>query len=241
MRIPRIYTPQTLIPQQTIQLEEQASAHLMRVLRLKEGHSIVLFDGSGYAFQAEIATLSKKTLAARIIEPLPQQPTSPLHSEIALAVSKGDKMDWIIQKATELGVNTISPVISTRTDIRLDEQRWQKKHASWQQIMISACEQSGRDHLVTIHPVQALIHWLQNCQASSKLICHLEQSTRFAEVATNQDVAMCFGSEGGFTDEEVKLAQTHGFIPVSMGPRVLRAETAPLAALAIAQAQWGDF
>src|SRR5690554_443544 len=241
MRIPRIYTPQTLSPELCIQLEEQASTHLMRVLRLKEGHLIELFDGSGQAFHAEIINLGKKTLEARIIEHLPEQAPSPLYSEIALAVSKGDKMDWIIQKATELGVNTISPVISTRTDIRIDEKRWQKKHASWLQIMHGACEQSGRNHLVTIHPVQPLNDWLLNCQANTKLICHLDQSTRFAEIGSTDDIAMCFGSEGGFTAKEVELARTQGFTPVSMGPRVLRAETAPLAALAIAQTQWGDF
>lgn len=241
MRMPRIYTPQTLSSDLSLSLEEQASAHLMRVLRMKEGQAIELFDGSGQAFQAEIIALHKKTLDARVLQQLPEQQPSPLQSEIALAVSKGDKMDWIVQKATELGVNTISPVISTRTDVRMDEKRWQKKHASWLQIMQGACEQSGRNHLVTIHPVQPLKNWLINCQAQTKLICHLEQSTRFADIDSSKDIAMCFGSEGGFSDEEVELARAKGFIPVSMGPRVLRAETAPLAALAIAQSQWGDF
>lgn len=241
MRIPRIYTPQALSKGATITLEEQASLHLSRVLRMDCGSLVELFDGSGDAFIAELTATTKKSVTVQIQHPLPYQPPSPLNSEIAIAVSKGDKMDLIVQKATELGVNCITPVISTRTDVRLDAARWQKKQEHWQQVMISACEQSGRNHLAVINTVQPLHQWLTQCSADTRLICHPQQASTFAALPATRQVALCFGSEGGFTDEEITQAQTAGFTAISLGPRILRAETAPLAALAIAQLQWGDY
>lgn len=241
MRIPRIYTPQPLALQSHIELEEQASIHLSRVLRFKLGQQIELFNGSGEAFLASLTAIGKKSVSVSIDAKAADYQPSPLHSEIAIAVSKGDKMELIVQKATELGVNAIYPLISSRTDVKLDADRWQKKLDYWQQVSISACEQCGRNDLVMIHAVQKMSDYLQNCTANTKLICHPIQAKTFKEVEKTASLAMCFGSEGGLTDDEIQLAVKHGFTPLSMGPRILRAETAPIAALGVAQTLWGDW
>lgn len=241
MRIPRIYTQQTLQLNTQIELEEQASIHLARVLRMEAGETIELFNGEANSFLARILPSGKKKLLIAVEQILHTTANSPLKTEIAISVSKGDKMEWIIQKATELGVHIISPIISARTDVRMDEKRWQKKCEYWQQVSISACEQSQRNQLVTINSVQNINLWLSHNSAEQKIIFHPSQTQRFVDLARPQSLAMCFGPEGGFSEEEILYAQQQGFVCASMGPRILRAETAPIAALAIAQAQWGDF
>lgn len=242
MRIPRIFTPQELALNQTIELEEQASIHLGRVLRMQAGQSVELFNGQTlYSFLAVISELGKKRLTLTIESQLEEKQASPLYSEIAVAVSKGDKMDLIVQKATELGVNRIVPLISARTDVKLDEKRWQKKLQQWQQIMYSACEQCGRNDLVEITDITKIADYFKQCEASNKFICHPVEAKSLSDYQKLDNIAFCFGSEGGLTDEELALAEQAGFAHISMGPRVLRAETAPLAALAIAQSLWGDY
>lgn len=241
MRMPRIFTPQPLATGLTLALEEQASIHLGRVLRMQTGQKVELFNGQGPAYSADIVAFGKKKLTLRIEHALEALEPSPLHSEIAVAVSKGDKMEWIVQKATELGVNRIVPLLSTRTDVRLDAKRWQKKLEQWRQIMIGACEQCGRNDLVEIAELTKIQDYFQQCSAQSKLICHPVKAKALQSLVNISDVTFCFGSEGGLTDEEIAMAEAAGFITISMGPRVLRAETAPLAALAIAQSLWGDF
>lgn len=241
MRMPRIFTPQPLATGLTLALEEQASIHLGRVLRMQTGQKVELFNGQGASYIATIIELGKKQLNLAVEESITVAKPSPLMTEIALAVSKGDKMDWIVQKATELGVNRIIPLISTRTDVRLDAKRRQKKLEQWQQIMISACEQCGRNDLVEIQAITKIEHYFQQCQAEYKFICHPVKAQSLAAFKHVSHASFCFGSEGGLTDEEIAQAESLGFSTISLGPRVLRAETAPLAALAIAQSLWGDF
>lgn len=241
MRMPRIYTPQALTAGLSISLEEQASIHLGRVLRMQVGQKVELFNGQSTSYIATIAELAKKQLILTIENPIAAIKPSPLTTEIALAVSKGDKMDWIVQKATELGVNRIIPLISTRSDVRLDAKRWQKKLEQWHKIMLSACEQCGRNDLVEIQAVTKIDEYLRSCQAEHKFICHPVKAQNLATFKQVSHASFCFGSEGGLSDEEIALAESLGFSIISMGPRVLRAETAPLAALAIAQSLWGDF
>lgn len=241
MRMPRIFTPQPLATGLNVALEEQASIHLGRVLRMQVSQKVVLFNGQGSAFAASITELGKKQINLTIEQEIKGIKPSPLTTEIALAVSKGDKMDWIVQKATELGVNRIIPLISTRTDVRLDAKRWEKKLEQWQQIMISACEQCGRNDLVEIQTITKIEEYLRNCQAEHKFICHPVKAQSLSAFKQVSYASFCFGSEGGLTDEEITQAENFGFSTISMGPRVLRAETAPLAALAIAQSFWGDF
>ena len=241
MRIPRIFTAQPLQNGAVIALEEQASQHLLRVLRMTEGAAVELFNGHGPAHAAQIHQAGKKQALLAIGEALPARAASPLDCDIAVAVSKGDKMDWIVQKCTELGVRRISPVTSQRSDVRLDASRWQKKQQHWQQVMISACEQCGRNDLADIAPVRPLADWLAGCTAASRLLLDPHQAQPFSAALASPSLALCFGPEGGFDDDEIRLAGQHGFASVTLGPRILRAETAPLAALAIAQTWFGDF
>lgn len=241
MRIPRIHTPQPLAEAAVIHLEPQASQHLARVLRMQPGQAVELFNGQGKAFSAEITEAGKKQVTVTLGKEVTGPSPSPLDSEIAVCVSKGDKMDLIVQKCTELGATSITPVTSQRSDVKLDAKRWQKKQNHWQQVMISACEQCGRNDLVEIHPVIPLAEWLAYCTADSRLIFHPHQATTFSAENCSASTAMCFGPEGGFDDDEIKQALDRGFQTVTLGPRVLRAETAPLAALAIVQSWQGDF
>ncbi len=240
MRIPRIYTPQTLGTGLSIALEEQASAHLSRALRFQVGDSISLFNGMGGEYSAKISSISKKTVTIHLGEHLPDNAQSPLDTHIAVGVSKGEKVDLIVQKCTELGVTAIYPIITERSDVKMNEERWQKKVERWQEIAISACEQSARNDIPTIHAVQTFAQWLENTRHIQHCLFHPEGNIHFSAMNITNNIAMAFGSEGGFSVNEIALAQQSGCHIVKLGPRVLRAETAPIAALAIAQAQWGD-
>ena len=241
MRIPRIYTPQTLTCGKLAELEPQASKHIAKVLRLKEDHPIKLFNGLGGEYQATIHSIDKKTVHLSIDSHLPENFESPINTHIAVAVSKGDKMDMIVQKCTELGVTSISPIITERSDVKLDPERWIKKNQHWKNVSISACEQSGRNLIPEIHDIQTFSSWVKNCTDGEKCIFHPVAEDNFKDVSESRDYFMCFGSEGGFSYNEISDATSSGFKVISMGGRVLRAETAPLSALSIMQAQWGDF
>ena len=241
MRTIRVYCAEALASGQTLFLDEQASQHLSRVLRLPVGSVLELFNGDGHAYQAQISALGKKQVQVQVLEQGVFQPASPLYSEIAVAISKADKVDWIVQKATELGVNCISPVLTQRCDVKFDAQRGDKKQQRWQQIMLSACEQSGRNDVVQINEVKSFADWLKQCQSPHKVICHPRQARPLAQLAVSGQIAACFGPEGGFSEAEIQLALANGFQPISLGPRILRAETAPIAALAIMQQLWGDY
>lgn len=240
MRIPRIYTPQQLATGQTIALEEQSSAHLSRVLRFQVGDKVRLFNGSGGEYLAAITTISKKSVGLIPAEYQPDDLQSPLTTHIAVGVSKGEKMDLIVQKCTELGVNAIYPIMTERSDVRMNEDRWQKKVERWQEIAISACEQSARNLLPVIHHVQTFSQWFDATRNIERCLFHPEANLAFSAIPVKNSIAMAFGAEGGFSDNEIAMAEKNGCHIARLGPRVLRAETAPIAALAIAQAQWGD-
>ncbi len=240
MRIPRIYTPQPLTCGETAILEPQASKHISRVLRLKENHPIKIFNGLGGEYQATIDSIDNKSVALAVNTHTTENTESPINTHIAVAVSKGDKMDFIVQKCTELGASSITPIITERSDVKLNQERWQKKHQHWISVSISACEQSGRNLLPTINEVQAFSHWVNNAYGEC-CIFHPVANHSISALSDNSDYSLCFGSEGGFTDYEIETATTAGFKVIGLGPRILRAETAPLSALAIVQARWGDF
>jgi 16S rRNA (uracil1498-N3)-methyltransferase len=164
---------------------------------------------------------------------------SPLHVHIGQGLSRGERMDWAIQKATELGVAEITPIVSSRCEVRLKDERTDKRMSHWRQVAISACEQCGRSVLPLIHPPLVLEDWLKQSSAELKLVLH-----PVAEPLTShrkpQSLAFLIGPEGGLSDNEVALAQSAGFQPARLGPRVLRTETAPIVALAVAQHLWGD-
>jgi 16S rRNA (uracil1498-N3)-methyltransferase len=239
MRIPRVYSPQTLSGGSTVRLEEQASTHLGKVLRLQLGDSVRVFDGKGLEFSASISAIHKKNIDIVLADQLHAHSESPLHTHIALGVSKGDKMDLIVQKCTELGVNVIYPVITERCDVKMAADRWQKKVERWQEIAVSACEQSGRNHIPYIADVQTLDSWL-NHSPKPLVIFHPDGDTIFNTAPVSNEIYMAFGSEGGFSEREISAARKSGAIICKLGPRILRAETAPISALSIAQFIWGD-
>jgi len=164
---------------------------------------------------------------------------SPLRIEMGIAVSRGERMDWVVQKATELGVTAISPLFTERTEVKLKAERAAKKLRHWQQIAISACEQSGRNQLPTIADFKALPNWLSAVEADRKFVLHHRSDDHPGGEAPTS-VALLIGPEGGLSEAEIEAAMDAGFEAMRLGPRVLRTETAPLAALSVLQSRWGD-
>lgn len=240
MRIPRIYTAQALAPGISTALEAGPSQHIARALRMQAGDALVLFDGTGGDFQAELLQVGKKEVVVRLGERREQKTESPLAMHLGIAVSRGDRMDWVVQKATELGVTNLSPLFTERTEVKLTGERADKKLRHWRQIAVSACEQCGRDRLPVISGLSSLEQWLGNTRAEQKLVLHHRAAAEQSAVPTPRSVALLVGPEGGLSEAEIATAESAGYRSMSLGPRVLRTETAPLAALAILQSRWGD-
>ena len=235
----RFYSPQPLNASQ-ITLDGQVVRHIVQVLRMQPGDELELFDGQ-VSFKARLLEATKKQAHLELLEKLAEQTASPLTTHLGQAISKGDRMDWVIQKATELGVSAITPLYTQQGDVRLKGEREAKKLKHWQQIAISACEQCGRTDLPAIHAPQTLAVWLQERQEDLKLTLH--PGGHNAALADRQvsSTALLIGPEGGLSELEVDLTREAGFLPLSLGPRVLRTETAPVVALSLLQHWWGDF
>ncbi len=219
----------------------EAQAHYIgRVLRLAAGDAVQLFDGSGREFVGELVEVGKKNVQVELREQLAGLAESPLHIHLGQGLSRGERMDWAIQKATELGVAEITPIVSERCEVRLKDERADKRLAHWRQVAISACEQCGRSVLPIIHAPLPLAEWLEQTAAELKLVLHpvAEPLTGHARPAS---LAFLIGPEGGLSDAEVAQAQRAGYQAARLGPRVLRTETAPVVALSVAQQLWGDF
>ncbi|UCR82219.1 16S rRNA (uracil(1498)-N(3))-methyltransferase [Pseudomonas chlororaphis subsp. aurantiaca] len=222
------------------ELPEAQAHYIGRVLRMAEGDALQLFDGSGNEFRGKLLEVGKKRVVVQLDESFAGQVESPLQIHLGQGLSRGERMDWAIQKATELGVNEITPIFSERCEVRLKDERADKRLAHWRQVAASACEQCGRSRVPVIHPPVLLADWIKQTQADLKLVLHpvAEPLVSHAKPAT---LAFLIGPEGGLSDAEVDQAQATGFLPARLGPRVLRTETAPVVALAVAQQLWGDF
>ena len=221
-------------------LPEAQAHYLSRVLRLNVGAKVQLFDGSGQEYRGELTGVTKKTVQVSLQECLEGLPESSLPIHLGQGLSRGERMDWAIQKATELGVAEITPLFTERCEVRLNDERAQKRLEHWQHIAISACEQCGRSKVPVIHPPQSLKDWQTRVEADLKLLLHpVAQS--LTEHAMPSSLAFLIGPEGGLTEDEVAHASQSGFQPARLGPRVLRTETAPVVALSVAQQLWGDF
>lgn len=219
----------------------EAQAHYIgRVLRMAEGDALQVFDGSGMEFRGTLLEVGKKRVTVRLDESFAGQVESPLQIHLGQGLSRGERMDWAIQKATELGVSEITPIFSERCEVRLKDERADKRLMHWRQVAISACEQCGRSRVPVIHPPLLLADWVKETQAELKLVLHpvAEPLVSHAKPAS---LAFLIGPEGGLSDAEVEQAHGAGFLPARLGPRVLRTETAPVVALAVAQQLWGDF
>jgi 16S rRNA (uracil1498-N3)-methyltransferase len=242
MRISRIYTSQPLASGQNLELEERAARYLLQVLRMRTGRELILFNGDGNDYQATITEAGRRQLYCEIGERLKKtEVESSLSIELGIGVSKGDRMDLVIQKATELGVARIAPLFTERVDVKLQGDREAKKLQHWQQILISACEQSGRSVLPELLPPQSLADWLPRSGASLDVVLCPARSQELAlTLPESRKLRLLVGPEGGLSDEEIDTAIAGGFQAMQLGPRVLRTETAPLAAMSILQHRFGD-
>jgi len=241
MRIPRIYTPQDLQANSPLELNEAASRHVAKVLRMGPGRELILFNGQGGEYSATIAKQNKKITQVLINEFQAGDRQSPLETELGIAISRGERMDQVIQKASELGVTTISPIFSERTEVKLSGPRLDKKIQHWQQIAISASEQSQRNVLAIIRPPQTLTSFLNHSQQDLKLVLHHRSDKNLQDYSQPQSCCFLIGPEGGLSENEIAQAEQQGFNALTLGPRVMRTETAPIAALSLAQYLWGDF
>jgi 16S rRNA (uracil1498-N3)-methyltransferase len=240
MRTTRIYTTQPLRSNAHVELEPEASRHVARVLRLGVGDTLCLFDGRGGEYPGEITAVGKRHVQVTTGALLQRECESALYIHLGIALSRGERMDWIVQKSTELGVTEITPLSTEYTGVKLASDRAEKKVHHWQQVAISACEQCGRNRPPVIYSPQTLEHWLTSTDAERKFVLHHRAVAVDATGATPKDIALLVGPEGGLSDGEIQAAEQTGFTALRLGPRVLRTETAPLAAIAILQARWGD-
>jgi len=238
MRVPRLFIDEPL-SLGLYRLPIDRAHYLGRVLRRTVGDVVQLFDGSGMEYLGELAA-SGKTLQVELSQVLPGLAREKLSIHLGQGLSRGEKMDWVVQKATELGAATITPIMTERCEVQLKGFRLEKRMAHWRQIAISACEQCGRSYLPQINPPQALADWLAETKADLKLVLE-PQSGRILHNASPASLALLIGAEGGLSEEEVEQAQAAGFSPLQLGPRILRTETAAVAALAVAQQRFGDF
>ncbi len=240
MRIPRIFIDQPLESGADVVLAATISHYLSRVLRLEKNAALVLFNGQGGEYKAQLTTSVKRNSTATIGAHIDRDCQSPLKIQLGVGMSRGERMDLIIQKATELGVDSITPLFTERCEVKLSGERSDKRLSHWRKVSISACEQSGRTLLPDIQPPMTAAIWVAKAKADVKLV--LEPSARHGVPTTSvpATAALFTGPEGGLTENEVSLAESFGFQSINLGPRILRTETAPIAALSILQYQWGD-
>ncbi len=218
--------------------------HLMHVLRLSAGDTLTLFDGRGTEYDALIEAIGKSGVEFRVLESRSVSRESPLEIRIAQGISSGERMDYTVQKAVELGVTLVQPLATHRSVVRLDSERAMRRVAHWQAVAAAACEQSGRNHMPRVAPVMALESWLAEARTypATRLALLPLATIRLADLGRpSGPVWLLVGPEGGFTQEELQAAQSVGFETVRLGPRILRTETAAIAAVAAMQALWGDF
>ena len=242
MRLTRCYVPATLHAGDTLSLPDSTSSHIGRVLRARVGESLTLFDGRGGEYGAQILTIDRRSVRVRIGEHRGVERESPLRVTLLQALARAERMDFVIQKATELGVAAIIVVPAERSVVRLDAQGLRKRCEHWRAVAISACEQCGRNRIPTIESVRDLATACARVPSDDcrVLLAPEAAHTLLALIAPSTGVSLLIGPEGGFDPEELTLAMQHGFQSARLGPRVLRAETAPLAALAVIQASAGD-
>ncbi|MEH6548666.1 MAG: 16S rRNA (uracil(1498)-N(3))-methyltransferase [Pseudomonadales bacterium] len=243
MRISRIYTDQTLQTGDEISLDTASSRYLVSVLRLSVGAPIILFNGQGGEFHAKLQHCQAKKVTVSIESYDDTERESPLNTHLAIGISRGDRMDWIVQKATELGVTHITPILTERTEVKLKGDRGDKKLRHWQQIAVSTCEQCQRNRIPQIDSPISLAEFLAQDIDALKLVLHHRSEQSLAELGreTVSSVVLLVGPEGGLSETEIDSALISGYQALTIGPRVLRTETAPLTALTLCQSLWGDF
>jgi 16S rRNA (uracil1498-N3)-methyltransferase len=237
----RLYVDADLAVGQSLALPEDAFRHWVQVLRARLGERVLLFNGRGGEYTATLKELNRRDATVLVESFAEVDRESALQLMLAQAVSKGDRMDYTLQKAVELGVSAIQPLISERSVVKLDAERWDKKIEHWQGVVIAACEQSGRTRVPTLLPVLKLQAWLdQPLEIGLKLTLAPTAKAAFRDIPRQTSACLLVGPEGGLSDAEIAASEKSGFSSVRLGPRVLRTETAGVAALSAMQALWGD-
>lgn len=240
MRIPRIFVDQVLTSGAELTLEAGASNHVLRVMRLKPGAELIVFNGQKGEFAAELTAVQRNHAIVMLRDFVEKSIESPIKIHLLQGISKGDRMDYVMQKAVELGVYQITPVLTERCNVKLSSERMHKKLQHWQQIVISACEQCGRDYIPQVLIPVALEKALPEQIGTKLVLAHRADNTLTGIEEPVENITILIGPEGGLTDAEVDLAQQSEFMPIKLGPRILRTETAALAAITAIQTKWGD-
>lgn len=240
MRIPRIFQDQPLAVGNIVQLNEAGIHHVINVLRLKPDAELILFNGDGHDYPCQLLETSKKQARVQIQDCLPVDIESPLVTHLALGISKGDRMDYAIQKSVELGVNRITPLITERSIVQLDSKRESKRLLHWQGVIQGACEQCGRAVLPKLDTVMHYEQFLAEPLDGQRMILDPRSSMNLSRCERPQVLILMIGPEGGFSKTERNLAYQHNAVGVQLGPRVLRTETAVVAGLSTVQTLWGD-
>lgn len=241
MPTPRLHLPVALAAGETVTLDDNARRHAVQVLRLREGDRIVLFNGRGGECEAQIVACSRREVTARLLRCTATERESPLAVHLGLGIARGERMDFALQKATELGVAAVTPLFTERVVVRLDDKRAAKRLAHWQGVIVAACEQCGRNRLPVLHAPQPLATWLAGRDETRRLFLDPQATQALGGLpAPAGPLALAIGPEGGFTGDERRAIAAADFTGVRLGPRILRTETAVLAALAAVQVLWGD-
>ena len=244
MRIPRFYLPTTFKEGQSIPLDKPQAHYALTVLRLKDQRPIEVFDGKGNQAQAKLVVTGRRTAEVFIEQCDAVNTESPLHTVLLQGISKGDRMDYTIQKSVELGITTIQPIFTERCDVKLTGDRLDKKQTQWQEIAINACEQSNRNVVPTVLPPLSYYDWLNAQTEVSGVVLDPTAENTLNTLPSSLPCTAIFlliGPEGGLTDDEVLQGTQKGLTPIRLGPRILRTETAGVVILSALQTLWGDF
>lgn len=240
----RLFSPIPLRANAELSLGGDQARYVGRVLRLKSGDTVTVFDGSGGEYSATIGKVTKQELMLDVGEHFSRDAESPFRIQLVQGISRGDRMDIVVQKATELGVHRITPVFTDHSVVKLEPDRAMKRHAHWQKIAQSACEQCRRNIVPAVDAPQSLVDWFAENTASNRTQIILRADAEDAMPTIDpqgDDLTILIGPEGGFSEAEYESAAVAGLQAVKLGPRIMRTETAALAALSIAQATWGDY
>jgi len=240
MRKPRIYHPQTLQVGTDVVLSENACSHVLKVLRLRPGDALTLFDGNGAEFSAQLMEQSKNWATVKVLDKNEVSVESPLQIHLAQGLCRSEKMDYVIQKSVELGVVSIVPILTERVTVKLSSDRAEKKIQHWQSKIIHACEQCGRNIVPRIGTPKPLVDWMKTTGSGTKFILSPTQARKLSEFSpATPEIYIAIGPEGGFSESEIQSAEQNNLYPLQLGPRISRTETAAVATLSALQTLWG--
>ncbi len=240
----RFYCPDKLALGAVVKLPESAAIHAVRALRMSEGDKATLFNGDGFDYACEFITVKKNSVTAKVNGRNEVSNESPLNITLLQGISSGDRMDYTIQKAVELGVKHIQPIATERSVVKLNQERAKKRLIHWQNVVNSACEQSGRAFVPAIALPLSLTDWLANNPKndSCRILLNPVGAQRLAELdKPSSEIELLIGAEGGLSQNEIDIAANHGFQSIILGPRILRTETAAVTAISSMHTRWGDF